>query len=338
MKLVTADHRSAAAKTIRGLLQTGTHRSYLRVLLNYLDDIESPAVMDEIIAERSDALFVRRLLEVVGRDPSPEFRTALKRFHNIAWFDVANPELPALVEGLEPNAVQLLQSVTFPKERTIALYRFFLERPSVESRRVAATSVHWLIGEELNQMLLKYVDNSDAQTAAILFRLLKTRNVAGVEKVLPKLIERPDQVIRQAIYEMMPDLHVEAFASRISQMTSTTAQTTGRYVRLVDPNTYKVIDDDIKSPIPIRRASACKVAMVTGYAKDFLPRIIAIAECDDEMPVRLAAISALSTILVKDALTTLSNLKSDRSTDIRDAVERAVKDWASAYHAAMGEN
>ena len=245
--------------------------------------------------------------------------------------------MPALVEGLEPNAVQLLSSVSFPKERVIALYRFFLERPSVESRRAAATSVRWLIGEELNQMLLQFMDNSDPQTTAILFKLLKSRDVKGVDAMLPKLIERcSDNIIREAIYEMMPDLHVESFASQISQMTAMTAKTMGRYVRLVDPNTHKVIDDDIKSPIPIRRLSACKVAMVTGYAKDFLPRIMEIAEFDDEMPVRLAAIGALSTILVKEALETLKRLVTDRSTDIRDAVERAVKDWAAAYHAAVG--
>jgi len=336
LKLVAADHRSVAAKKIRELLETGTHRSYLRLLLGYLDDVESPAIMDEIIAGRSDAMFVRKLLELVGLDPSPEFRAAVKRFTNITWFDASNPELPALVEGLEPNAVQLLQSVTFPKERTIGLYRFFLESPSVESRRAAATSVRWLVGDELNQMLLKYVDNSDSQTAAILFKLLKSRNVAGIDEVMPKLLERPDQIIRQAVYDMMPDLHVEVFASRISQMTPMTAKTMGRYVRLVDPSTFKVIDDDIKSPIPIRRASACKVAMVTGYAKDFVNRIIDIAERDDEMAVRLAAISALSTILVKEALTTLKGLMTDRSTDIREAVEHAIRDWAAAYHAVVG--
>jgi HEAT repeat protein len=74
--------------------------------------------------------------------------------------------------------------------------------------------------------------------------------------------------------------------------------------------------------------------MVTGYAKDFMPRIIGIAEQDDEMPVRLAAISALSTILAKEALETLKNLSRDRSTDIREAVEIAVKDWTTAYRDA----
>ena len=333
MKLVAADHRSAAAKKIGEYLRTGTHRSYLRILLNYVDDPDSPGTMDAIITERSDALFVRKLLEYVGRDPSPDFRTALKRFKSIAWFDADNPELPALVEGLEPQAIQLLQSVTFPKEKTIPLYRFFLERESVESRRAAAESARWLVGEEINKMLLSFVDNSDPETAAILFRLLKSREVAGIDAAVPKLLERSEPTIRQAIYAMVPEVHVETYASRVSQMTPMTAQTMGRLVCLADPNTQKVIDDDIKSPIPIRRTSACKVAMYTGYAKDFLPRIMDIAQYDSELPVRLAAIAALSTVLVKEALETLKKLSTDRSTDIRDAVEIAVNSWAAAYRA-----
>ena len=334
MQLIMSDHRSAAAQKVREFLRTGDHRSYYRILLNYVDDPDSPGMMDEIISERSDPPFVRRLLEYVGRDPSPEFRSALKRFNDLSWFKSDNPELPELVEGLEVNAVQLLQSVGFPKYRVIPLYRFFLEQESVESRRAAAESVRWLIGEEINFMLLQFVNNSDSQTAATLFRLLKSREAFGIDEVLPKLIERQDTIIRQAIYDMMPELHVETFASRISQMTPMTAQKIGRQVRLVDPNTYKVIDDDIKSPIPIRRAAACKVAMVTGHAKDFLQRIIEIAEMDDELSVRLAAISALSTVLVKEALETLQHLMNDRTTDVRDSVAIAVKNWAAAYRAA----
>jgi len=333
MQLVMMDHRSAAAQKVRELLQTGEHRSYFRILLNYVDDPDSPGMMDEIISDRSDALFVRKLLEYVGRDPSPEFRTALRRFQHFAWFTADNPELPGLVAGLEPNAIQLLQSVSFPKERVIPLYRFFLERESVESRQVAAESVRWMVGEDVNRMLLDFVDNSDPQTTATLFRLLKSREAAGIEKILPQLIARQDAIIRQAIYEMMPELHVESFASRVSQMTPMTAQKIGGYVRAVDPNTYKVIDDDIRSPIPIRRAAACKVAMVTGYAKDFLYRIIEIAEGDDELPVRLSAISALSKILVKQSLETLQRLMNDRTMDVRDAASMAVKDWAAAYRA-----
>ena len=333
MKLIAGDSRSAAGKKFGEYLRIGSHRSFFRVLLNYLDDPDSPGTMDAIISERSDVLFVRKLLEYVGPDPSPEFRSAVKRFQEFVWFRADNPELPEIVEGLERNAVQLLQSVNFPKERVIPLYRFFLERESVDSRRAAAESVRWLLGEEINHLLLKFVNNSDPHTTALLFRLLKSREASGIEDVLPVLVERPDSEIRRAIYDMMPELHAETFASRVSQMTPMTAQKMGRYVRLVDPDTFKKIDDDIQSPIPIRRAAACKVAMFTNYAKEFLPQILDIAATDNEMSVRLPAIEVLSTVLVKDALAALKSMENDRSTNIREAVRVAIQNWAAAYHA-----
>jgi hypothetical protein len=194
-----------------------------------------------------------------------------------------------------------------------------------------------MVGEEINRLLLKFVDNSDPQTTAIVFKLLKSREVNGIDDVYPKLLERPDPIIRQAVYDMVPDIHVETFASRVSQMTPFQAQKWGRFVRLADPNTYKVVDDDIKSPIPIRRTSACKVALYTGYADKFLSRIIEIAEYDDEHASRLAAISALSAIMKKEALESLKRLTSDRYTDIREAAESAIKTWAATYHALMAE-
>jgi HEAT repeat protein len=333
MLTITADHRSAAAKRVAEFLRNGDHGSFIRLLLTYVDDPASPPLIDEIIAARSDAVFVRKLLEIVGVNPSSDFREALKRFHNFVWFTAENPQLSSLVEGLEPCAVQLLQSVSFPKDRVVRLYRFFLERQSVDSRRAAAESVRRLVGEEINAMLLQFLDNSDAQTAATLFRILKSRGVEGVDDIMPKLVERPEPLIRQAVYEMMPDLHVESFASRIGQLTHETAKRMGRLVRLVDPSTHKVIVDDIDSPIPIRRAAACSVAAVTGFSSEFMMRIIQIAEEDSEIQVRCAAIAALGTLMAKDVIESLKRLTNDRSTDIRNAANSALKEWVSIYQA-----
>ncbi|MDR3234140.1 MAG: hypothetical protein LBT46_10850 [Planctomycetaceae bacterium] len=336
MKAIAADHRSAAAQKVSENLLSGEHGSYIRLLLSYLNDLESPATMDQIIKERSDALFVRKMLEYIGTNPSIDFREALKRFTEFKWFTTENPHLPELVEGLEPCAVQLLQSASLPKDRTIRLYRFFLERHSPESRRAAAESVRRLLGDDVNRMLLEFVNNSDPQTASIIFKILQSRNTAGLEAILPKLIERPEPAIRQAVYDGMPDLHVEALASRITHMTPYEAEMQGYYVRLVDPNTYKIIGNDIVSPIPIRRMAACRVASVTGYAKEFAPQIIRIAEEDSERQVRYAAITVLENVLTKEALETLKRLMVDRATDIRDAAEQAVKNWAEKYRAKNG--
>jgi hypothetical protein len=336
MKAVALDHRSLAAKKICELLLSGEHGSYIRLLLSYVNDVDSPAMIDQVIADRGDPFFVRKLLGYVGTNPSVEFREALKRFKQFSWFTTDNSSLPDLVEGLEPCAVQLLQSASLPKERTVLLYEFFLSRPSAESRRAAAESIRRLIGDEVNRMLLKHVNNSDPQTAAIIFKILHARNISGLEQILPVLIERSEIEIRQAVYDTMPELHVEAFASRIAHLTSFEAAKQGYYVRLVDPNTYKIIGNDIVSPIPIRRFAACRVAAVTGYAKEFADHIMKLAEEDSERQVRYAAIEALGGLMTKDSLEAIKRLMTDRATDIRDAAEQSFKRWAEAYRAQSG--
>ncbi len=335
MKTIMSDHRSAACKRVAELLEFGEHASYLRLLLGYVADAGAPAVIDEILVRRSDPMFVRRMLEVIGDNPSMEFKEALKRFKGFDWFTTGNEKLGELVDGLEPCAVQLLAASSMPKDKMVRLYRYFLERPAVESRRAAATAVRRLVGDEVNRMLLEFVNNSDPQTAATVFRILKARNVAEVDQIFPTLVERPDPEIRQAIYDTMPDLHIESFASRFGQMTAGTAKTLGRYIRLIDPNTLKVINDDIISPIPIRRLSACGVAAATGYALDFAPRIIEMAETDDETNVRIAAIAALGSILTKEAIEAIKFLINDRSMDIRDAASSALREWMAAYQAKV---
>jgi hypothetical protein len=335
MATIGADHRSAAGKKVIEELTNGNHGSYIRLLLSYIGDTDTPALIDEILVKRTDKLFVQKMLETVGPSPSFDFKTALKRFKEFAWFYPNYDGLAELVDGLEPFAVQLLQSCNFPKDRTIKLYRFFFERPSVESRRAAAEGVRRLVGDDVNVMLLDYVNNSDAITAAAIFRTLKDRNVKEVDDFFDQLIERPEPEIRQAIYDKMPELHIESFASRLTQLTTESARVQGRYVRLIDSNTIKIITDDIVSPIPIRRLSACGVAAATGYAKDFEQQIIEIAETDAEGQVRIAAITALGTILTRGAVETIKFLTNDRSMDIRDAATAALRNWMVAYQASQ---
>jgi hypothetical protein len=332
------DHRSAAGKRVSEFLLNGQHGSYIRLLLSYLDDPDSPAVIDEILVTRSDSFFVREMLECIGVNPTQEFQDALKRFRSFAWLNPRNPDLPELVKGLEVCAVQLLQASSFPKYQMIALYRFFLDRPSVDSRRAAATAVRRLVGDDVNAMLLNYVNNSDAETASIIFRILKSRGVKELDAQFEQLVSRRELEIKKAIYETTPEFHIETFASRINQMTEQTAKTIGHYVYRIDPNTTTVIRDDLSSPIPVRRFSACLAASATGLSSQFTKRLIEIAETDDDVNVRCAALSALSTLLTKESVETIKHLADDKSMVIRNAASAAFKRWMADYQATVSNS
>jgi HEAT repeat protein len=338
MMTLANDHRSVAGKRVSELLLNGQHRSYIRLLLSYLSDPDSPAVIDEILTARSDPFFIRQMLEFVGVNPSEELQGALKRFRSFVWFTSKNPDLPELVQGLEPCAVQLLQAGSFPKYQMVALYRFFFERPSVESRRAAAVAVRRLVGDDVNAMLLSFVNDSDAETAAMVFRILKSRDVKELSTQFERLVNRRELEIRKAVYETTPELHIETFTSRINQMTAESAKTMGHYVYLIDPNTLTVLRDDLFSQIPVRRHSACLAVLATGLSSQFTKRLIELAETDNETNVRCAALSALSTVLTKEAVETIQHQVNDKSMVIRDSAAVALKRWMADYQAAVSNS
>ncbi len=330
---ILMEHQSIACKKAAELLSSGEHGSYIRLLLSCLGDPDSPAMIDEIIVARSDKPYVQNLLATVGPSPAFPFQDALKRFKGFAWLTPQNPNLADLVAGKEPEAIQLLQAIELPKYQKVALYRFFLSLPVVEARRAAAVSVRRLVGEEVHAMLLEFVNDPDPETCATIFRILKARDVKELEAHFIVLAERPEPEIRKALYDTMPDLHIESFAARISQMTAMQAKRLGYFVRKIDPATPKVIEDDLASPLSVRRQMACTVAAATNCASLFEARILDIALYDDEALVRCAAILALGTILTKGAVETIRSLIDDHSTTIRDAAREALRNWMTTYQA-----
>ncbi|MDR2761992.1 MAG: HEAT repeat domain-containing protein [Planctomycetaceae bacterium] len=338
LKMVVGDHRSVACQRASELLLSGTHGSYIRLLLSFFGDLDSPAVIDEIISRRSDKLFVQKMLEIVGVNPTDIMKDSLKRFKNFDWFDESNPQLPDLIHGFEPQSIQLVQYSGMPKDKKLRLYRFFMKNSSSDAKRATVDAMKKIIGDEVNALLLESIHDPDAETCAKIFRLLKSRDVREVDQHFAKLVERPEEEIRKAIYDMIPEIHIEAFEARILQMSVETARALGRYVRIVDPFTLKVISDDIFSPIAIRRLTACMAAAATGYAEKFQERLIEIAMHDDDNNTRVAAIHALSAVMTKDAVHLIKSMLNEHSISIRDAASIALKNWMTTYQSQKNEN
>ncbi|MDR2642662.1 MAG: HEAT repeat domain-containing protein [Planctomycetaceae bacterium] len=335
LKTVVSDHRSAACQRASELLLNGTHGSYIRLLLSFFGDLDSPAVIDEIISARSDKLFIQKMLEVVGVNPTDVMRESLKRFKRFDWLEPDNPQLSDLIKNFETQAIQLVQYSGMTKDQKIRLYRHFMKHAPAEARRATVDAMKRIIGDDVNSLLLESINDPDAATCAMIFRLLKSREVKEVDQYFARLVERSEEEIRKAIYDTIPELHIEMFESRITQLPPDTVKVLGRYVRIVDPFTLKVLADDIFSPIAIRRHTACMAAAATGYADKFQDRLIEIALRDDDNNTRVAAIHALSVVMTKDAVNLIQSMLNEHSISIRDAASTALRNWMTEYQARI---
>ena len=331
---VMADQHSQAAKTILDLLEHGEHGGYIRLLLSFVEDAESLPLIDLIIGQRSDVRFVRHLLAVVGPQPSQNAKQALKRFKDFSWLKLDYPDLPEMIDGLEPGFVQLIANISLPRERVIEMFRYVFTHCSPEGRRTVAEVLRGFTGDDYNAFILEIVEDSDPVVCSSILKLMKSRGFKEADQMIVRCVDRSEPEILQTIYDLMPDFHVESYLQKVEQLPESTAKALGRIVRQVDTGTDKMLSAEIVSTTPIRRVSTIHSIQYMGLGKEYQDKLIQIVQEDEELNVRVAACEALSTVLTIEAIRTLKETTQERAFALRNAANEAVEKWMQLYNSS----
>lgn len=329
---VMADHHSLACKTILNFLETGDHGGYLRLLLSFIEDTGAPPQIDLIIAKRQDTRFIRYLLEVIGPQPSPTLKQALKRFKEFTWMNPDNPELLETIKGLEPNFVQLMMNISLPRERLIEMLRYVFAHCSPEGRRAAAESFRLLGGDDFNVVMLEAVNDPDPIVCSTILRQIKNRGLKEADQVIMQCVERPEPEVLRTIYELVSDFHIESYLQKVEQLPDPLARALGKIVKKVDPNMEKVLQTELASTAPVRRMAAIDAIRYTDLGHEFQDYLCNALQTDDETKVRIAACKALSCVLTVEAVQHLKAATEERSFAIREAALEAVQHWMTLYN------
>ena len=331
---ILADQHSQAVKTILDLLENGEHGGYLRLLLGFVEDASSPPLIDQILCRRKDVRFVRYLLTGIGSGQLPaNSKQALKRFKDFDWLQLDNPDLPAMIEGLEGGFVQLITNISLSRERVIELFRYIFANCSPEGRRVAAESFRGFTGDDYNALIMEVVNDPDPTVCSTILRLIKNRGFKGADQIIANCVDkRSEPEVLQTVYDLMPDFHIDSYLQKVVQLTETGAMLLGRVVRKVDPGTDKALASEIASVLPVRRIAAIRAFQHLGLGKEQQDRLIQIAQEDEDMNVRIAACHALATVLTIEAIRALKDATQDKAFALRTAATEAVEKWTALYN------
>ncbi|MDR1493446.1 MAG: HEAT repeat domain-containing protein [Planctomycetaceae bacterium] len=321
------DIHSKVCKTIIDLLQNQEETRFYRLLLGFLDDTSSPAIVDIILTSKQDPKFISSLLQTIGKNPSQQMRGALKRFLNFSWIDPNHENLPDWIVGLEENFVQLIANSGLPRKTSLAMFDWILRLPSVEGRLAAIKAIRGFHGEDVNNILIEAAEDSDPQVCSEALRLMKNRKIGKIDQILLQKVYHPSELVRRTIYQLTPDFHIENFFRNVGQMTENTATAFGKIVRNVDSNTRKHISQEIQSSIPVRRKVAMDVIRYTGLTEEYEDVLIALVENDDETDLRIEACWMLATILSANSYKTLQKAERDRNPLVQQAAIQAATNW-----------
>lgn len=329
---VMGDHHSDAVKKILDFLEHGDHGSYLRLLLSFVDDPDAIPQIDIIISSRTDVKFVRYLLEVVGPQAGAQTKQALKRFKDFQWLSQDHPDLPMILEGLEPNFVQLITNISLPREKLIEFLRFVFAKCTPEGRKSAADAFRALGGDDFNVVLLEVAEDPDPGVCSMLLRLIKSRNLKEGDQIIMRCVERNEPELLQTIYDLVPDFHLESYLQKVDQFPEPIARTLGRIVKKVDQGTDNILHSELSSTAPVRRIAAINTIRYMGIARKFQDKLCALLENDEETKVRIAVCDTLCTVLSREAIQALKDATRERAFALREAAEIAVQKWMELYN------
>ena len=321
------DVHSQVCKTVIDLLQNSEEVGYYRLLLGFIDDANAPPVLDLILTAKTDKKFVNYLLRVVGDNPSQTTKDALKRFKAFSWIISGNEAIPDLIAGEEASFVQLIAHATLPRETTLAMFDLIFKLPSVKGRLAAIKAIRAFNGDDVNRILVAAANDSDPEVCSEAFRVMKAKRVREVDQIIMQKYDHPSAMVRDTIYELMPEFRIETFFQKIGQVTDNMARIIGRIVRRIDPNVQKRINEEISSAIPVRRRMAIDAAVYTNLAPEYEETLTHIAENDDEVEVRIAACMALAHVLTNDSWQTLQQVATSHNLAIQQAGVEALKNW-----------
>jgi len=321
------DVHSQVCKTVINLLQNTEDVGYYRLLLGFIDDGNAPPVIDLILTSKQDKKFINYLLRMVGENPSQTTKDAVKRFKAFSWIRPDNEAIPGLIEGEEASFVQLVANSTMPRETTLAMFDLIFKLPSVKGRQAAIKAIRAFNGDDANRILITAANDSDPEVCAEAIRTMKAKRVKEVDQIIMQKYDHPSQLVRDTIYELMPDFRIESFFQKIGQVTENMARIIGRIVRRIDPSVQKRINEEIASAIPVRRKMAIDAMIYTNLAPDYEETLIHLADNDDELEVRIAACMALSHVLTNESWQTLQHAAANRNLAIQQAGMEASKNW-----------
>jgi HEAT repeat protein len=204
-----------------------------------------------------------------------------------------NPELPGLIESYEASFVQLFTNIALPREKLIDMFRFTFAHCSVEGRRAAADALKGFPGDDFNALLLEVVNDADPIVCATVMKLIKSRNMKEVDQVISQCLKRSEPPIMQAVYDIVPDYHIESYLQKVMDLSPEEAFSRGKIVLKVDENTEKVLTTEIVSVVPVRRIAVITAISYMGLGREFQDYLCKMVHEDAETNIRAAACTAL---------------------------------------------
>ena len=295
----------------------------LRLVLGFLEESPTPRAIVDVLSRRQDPKFVENLLRTVGPHPSRQLAETLSRIESFAWAQPGHEVLDGLDEQCQQAAVGVLMASSTDRDKVLEVIGHLLGEGNVGGRRAAATALSEFQGAKACGILLRSLNDEDAQVRANLLVQFRQRRIPGAFTLLIRMIDGAEEVERAALRKAMPEFTLDRFLRHLDSIEEGLRLMTGQLVRQINDDVTSKLTAELKSPSPMRRRRAVMAASAMGVVSEMEAVVLKMISDDDHM-VRVAVAQALADCKTVPSWEVLREALLDKSFAVKEAAEQSL--------------
>ncbi len=324
----------AAYNTLLELLERSQRGGVIRLLLCFLDDPQTPRAVLQVLARRNDPKYLELAMRTIGPRPLKAVAENLARIEKLAWAPCHSQVWRELPEEAQEAAIRSVMASGMSPEAKLACLGEVLSGGKPACRRAAAQSLAEFAGPEATELVLRHLNDPDAEVRAHLLLQLRPRQVPGALAKLIAMADSSEPVVREALRRALPEFTVGNFLANFDEMDEAARSTAGLLVRKIDCHIADRLRAEMQVLSPVRRRRAVLAAQAMGAVADVEDAIAQLLNDEDHM-VRIAAASALGAGKSVVTWEALRDALLDRSYLVKEAAEKSLEVISEALrHAA----
>jgi HEAT repeat protein len=320
---ILRDPSDRAFGPLLDLLVTSARPAIMELLLDFLDDSQTPLSAMHAAMRRRDAKFVRLLCRKIGGAPSAIVRENLKRLDNIPLMRQPSALLQMLDPTQQPGAVQLAVCANISQQQKLEFIDRILQEGSIPARRCAADMLAYLSGADANAVVLRTLSDDDGEVKASVIRQLRQREIPDALTLLVCHLDAPQPTVREAARESLADITFDRFLNAYDQWDDETRSNEGQLALQVDPQFIGKLVMELLSLSRTHQRRALEITQLLGLGHRVEPALTELAS-DEDQYVRLEAVRLLASLGTPLAQETLRVAQHDKSALVQEAARQGL--------------
>lgn len=324
LKQMLEDPDEVVYASIVRQLMSSTRPGVIRVILDLLEELHTPAAVLHILARRRDEPFLRMLLSSKSKKLSPTLKCNLRKIEAWSWLRDDLSILSALRDEELCGAVHLTTNSGMNRLRAFEVVQFAIYHGGVLSRRAASAVLVEFKGGEANDLVLVALTDSDPEVQSHAISQLRERAIPGAMQRLIELLDSPQAVVRAAVLEALAEFTFQRFVGAFEMLDKEARNVTGALVKRVDRDCLGQLQMELTSQSRSRRLRGLELAVAMQSTREVEEAILHLS-CDPDHFVRVASIPALVRIDSVQSRNRLQELRMDRAASVQEAAEEALQ-------------